>query len=153
MYHAACKVEFQPFTRSYSQLTFFNFYEQVRAGPGKRPWAGQYRNITPNFWSLNLIFWHVIWNKLSNTLKVGCKKTKDKLSSYGRPKVSAEAWGGEKCIDFFFFFLHPTSTVFLSLIQITCQNFRSKIQKLSEAQQKFSFPHFTSSLYGIFKRL
>ena len=24
MYHAACKVEFQPFTRSYSQLTFFN---------------------------------------------------------------------------------------------------------------------------------
>ena len=27
MYHAACKVEFQPFTRSYSQLTFFNFYK------------------------------------------------------------------------------------------------------------------------------
>ena len=25
MYHAACKVEFQPFNRSYSQLTFFNF--------------------------------------------------------------------------------------------------------------------------------
>ena len=25
MYHAACKVEFQPFTRSYSQLAFFNF--------------------------------------------------------------------------------------------------------------------------------
>ena len=25
MYHAACKVEFQPFTWSYSQLTFFNF--------------------------------------------------------------------------------------------------------------------------------
>ena len=25
MYHAACKVEFQPFTKSYSQLTFFNF--------------------------------------------------------------------------------------------------------------------------------
>ena len=25
MYHAACKVKFQPFTRSYSQLTFFNF--------------------------------------------------------------------------------------------------------------------------------
>ena len=25
MYHAACKVEFQPFTRWYSQLTFFNF--------------------------------------------------------------------------------------------------------------------------------
>ena len=25
MYHAACKVEFEPFTRSYSQLTFFNF--------------------------------------------------------------------------------------------------------------------------------
>ena len=26
MYHPACKVEFQPFTRSYSQLTFFNFF-------------------------------------------------------------------------------------------------------------------------------
>ena len=25
MYHAACKVEFQPFKRSYSPLTFFNF--------------------------------------------------------------------------------------------------------------------------------
>ena len=25
MYHAACKVEFQPFKRSHSQLTFFNF--------------------------------------------------------------------------------------------------------------------------------
>ena len=25
MYHAACKVEFQPFNRSYSQLTFLNF--------------------------------------------------------------------------------------------------------------------------------
>ena len=25
MYHAACKVEFQPFNRSYSQLTFFIF--------------------------------------------------------------------------------------------------------------------------------
>ena len=29
MYHAACKVEFQPFKRLYSQLTFFNFYEIV----------------------------------------------------------------------------------------------------------------------------
>ena len=26
MYHAACKVEFQPFNRLYSQLTFFNFF-------------------------------------------------------------------------------------------------------------------------------
>ena len=26
MYHAACKVEFQPFKRSYSQPTFFNFF-------------------------------------------------------------------------------------------------------------------------------
>ena len=34
MYHAACKVEFQPFTRSYSQLTFFNFlYKSCRARP------------------------------------------------------------------------------------------------------------------------
>ena len=29
MYHAACKVEFQPFNRSYSQLTFFNFLSNV----------------------------------------------------------------------------------------------------------------------------
>ena len=27
MYHAACKVEFQPFKRSYSQLTFSTFYD------------------------------------------------------------------------------------------------------------------------------
>ena len=26
MYHTACKVEFQPFIRSYSQLKFFNFF-------------------------------------------------------------------------------------------------------------------------------
>ena len=26
MYHAACKVEFWPFNRSYSQMTFFNFF-------------------------------------------------------------------------------------------------------------------------------
>ena len=30
MYHAACKVEFQPFKRSYSQLTFFNFLLKKR---------------------------------------------------------------------------------------------------------------------------
>ena len=29
MYYAACKVEFQPFNRSYSQLTFFNLYTRV----------------------------------------------------------------------------------------------------------------------------
>ena len=29
MYHAACKVEFQSFNRSYSQLTFSMFYENV----------------------------------------------------------------------------------------------------------------------------
>ena len=28
MYRAACKVEFQPFKRLYSQLTFFNFYKK-----------------------------------------------------------------------------------------------------------------------------
>ena len=27
MYDAACKVEFQSFNRSHSQLTFFNFYK------------------------------------------------------------------------------------------------------------------------------
>ena len=27
MYHAACKVEFQPFKRSYSLLTFSTFYK------------------------------------------------------------------------------------------------------------------------------
>ena len=30
MYHAACKVEFQPFKRSNSQLTFFNFLEKIK---------------------------------------------------------------------------------------------------------------------------
>ena len=28
MYHATCEVEFQPFNRSYSRLTFFNFYKK-----------------------------------------------------------------------------------------------------------------------------
>ena len=28
-YHAACKVEFQPFKRSYSQLTFFNILQKL----------------------------------------------------------------------------------------------------------------------------
>ena len=28
MYHAACKVEFQPFKRLYSRRTFFNFYKK-----------------------------------------------------------------------------------------------------------------------------
>ena len=29
MHHGACKVEFQPFNRSYSQLTFFNFLQSI----------------------------------------------------------------------------------------------------------------------------
>ena len=29
MYHAACKVEFQPFNQSYSKLTFFNFFKKT----------------------------------------------------------------------------------------------------------------------------
>ena len=33
MYHAACKVVFQPFKRLYSQLTFFNFlYKKILSG-------------------------------------------------------------------------------------------------------------------------
>ena len=31
MYHAACKVEFQPFKWSYSQLTFFNLKKKITA--------------------------------------------------------------------------------------------------------------------------
>ena len=31
MYHAACKVEFQPFKRLYSQLTFFNLFIMISA--------------------------------------------------------------------------------------------------------------------------
>ena len=30
MYHAACKVESQPFKRSWSQLTFFNFFQKIK---------------------------------------------------------------------------------------------------------------------------
>ena len=36
MYHAACKVEFQPFKRLYSQLTFFNFLLKKMKKNGKR---------------------------------------------------------------------------------------------------------------------
>ena len=31
MYHAACTVEFQPFKRLYSQLTFFTFFQILTA--------------------------------------------------------------------------------------------------------------------------
>ena len=75
----------------------------VRAEPGKRPWWGQYRNITPKFWSLDLKFWHVISNRLSKTFKIGRKKIMKKMSYYGRPKIFAEVWGGEECIFIFFF--------------------------------------------------
>ena len=34
MYYAACKFEFHPFNRSYSQLTFFNFYKMIIASGG-----------------------------------------------------------------------------------------------------------------------
>ena len=33
MYHIACKVEFQPFNRLYSQLTLFNFYKMLCVSP------------------------------------------------------------------------------------------------------------------------
>ena len=34
MYHVACKVEFQPFNQSYSQLTFFIFLKILRKTHG-----------------------------------------------------------------------------------------------------------------------
>ena len=52
MYHAACKVEFQPFKRLYSQLTFFNLKKKnlhkicVRAYSMFYPYEG-YRSVTP----------------------------------------------------------------------------------------------------------
>ena len=32
MYHAVCKVEFQPFNRSFSQLTFFILFVSIYSG-------------------------------------------------------------------------------------------------------------------------
>ena len=49
MYHAACKVEFQPLKRLYSQLTFFNFYEinkPLESAPRGSP-------SDPKFWRCN----------------------------------------------------------------------------------------------------
>ena len=37
MYHAACNVEFEPFNRSYSQLTFFKFLSVHRIVMKNRP--------------------------------------------------------------------------------------------------------------------
>ena len=37
MYHAACKVDFQPFNRSYSQLAFFNVYSEAREARSAEP--------------------------------------------------------------------------------------------------------------------
>ena len=42
MYHVACKVEFQSFNRSYSQLTFSNFLSNV---PNSR-----HHVLTPSFY-------------------------------------------------------------------------------------------------------
>ena len=49
MYHAACKVEFQPFTRLYSQLTFFNFLKKV-----EKSWKTLAVSITVNGWNSTL---------------------------------------------------------------------------------------------------
>ena len=40
MYHAACKVEFQPFKRLYSELTFFNFFYQILGLIIYQRWTG-----------------------------------------------------------------------------------------------------------------
>ena len=56
MYHAACKVEFQPFTRSYSQLTFFCFLSNTAVVP-VRTYVRTYEQLTthdyiPGPWAL-----------------------------------------------------------------------------------------------------
>ena len=43
--HAACKVEFQPFNRSYSQLTFFNFlFKKIYS---KQQYTGVVYHVAP----------------------------------------------------------------------------------------------------------
>ena len=39
MYQAACKVEFQPFKRLYSQLTFFNFLQNKTGALSRRSYG------------------------------------------------------------------------------------------------------------------
>ena len=54
MYHAACKVEFQPFTRSYSQLTFFStFYKKnTTTNYNQRSWLLTTSTHSDEFWLL-----------------------------------------------------------------------------------------------------
>ena len=56
MYHACCKVEFQPFRRSYSQLTFFNFLYKKRLvlGAVRQAWSAKSLWETPTRWSVLL---------------------------------------------------------------------------------------------------
>ena len=64
MYHAACKVEFQPFKRLYSQLTFFNFLllECLRKDVFKNVPAFRItRHVSDTYvevWELGYIFTH-----------------------------------------------------------------------------------------------
>ena len=74
----------------------------IRAGPGMRPLWGQYRNITPNFWCLNLQFWHVISSKLSNTFEIGCEKVKCPRTA--SPKFLLKLEAGKGVFLFYFFF-------------------------------------------------
>ena len=47
MYYAACKVEFQPFTRSNSQLTFFNFLLYIEQNTTRLPPENSFGALAP----------------------------------------------------------------------------------------------------------
>ena len=68
MYHAACKAEFQPFSRSYSQLTFFILLLRKR----QVEWA--YVQLTAGHLSLKELVgtenYQVAWYVLLSTINI-----------------------------------------------------------------------------------
>ena len=94
----------------------------VCRGPSVDTWpcTSQFLKLGPEILTRDL-------NQAKTEVKVRCKKKKSDAifpaSSFSRN--FGPAVGGR-----FFFFLHASLNMLLSLFQITCQHFRSKLQKL-----------------------
>ena len=74
MYHAACKVEFQPFTRSYSQLMFFNLFflkkvekRQLRVQPFEWLKLNFASCVVHQTHSYNMVFVNETYDMIINT--------------------------------------------------------------------------------------
>ena len=62
-------------------------------------------------------------------------KKKKKMADIWPAKRFPKSWNWWKVNDCFFLVRQDLSTVLVSLVQITCQNFRSEVEKMSTAQR------------------